>query len=105
MTATEVEARIIELLHAGPMTQADIVDAFPLDHYYLPPLVLRDMEKRGLVTREKYRNTKMVTALNTLRLKWKKAHAKCIVRVCAKKRERTPGATTTCYHAGETPSR
>lgn len=48
-----IESRIIELLRAGPMRQTEIVDAFPFDMYLIVGKVVRDMDRRGLITREK----------------------------------------------------
>ena len=61
MDKQEIEAHITSMLQAGGMKQTEIVDAFPLDHYIDVGRVLRDMDSRGLVQREKLGNTKMVT--------------------------------------------
>lgn len=61
MDKQEMETRITSMLQAGGMKQTDIVDAFPMDQYIDVGHVLRDMEKRGLVQREKLGSTKMVT--------------------------------------------
>lgn len=61
MDRQEIESRIIELLRNGPMLQKHIVDAFALDLYTDVARVVRDLDERGLVTREKAGNSKLVT--------------------------------------------
>lgn len=61
MTNEAVEQQIVALLRSGPMKQVDIVDAFPLDMYMVVAKVVRDMDARGIVVREKCGSTKMVT--------------------------------------------
>ena len=57
----EIERRITALLQVAPMLQKDIVDALPMELYIDVGRVIRDMDARGLVQREKSGNSKMVT--------------------------------------------
>lgn len=61
MDKQEIETRITSLLRTSGMKQTEIVDAFPLEQYIDVGRVLRDMDTRGLVQREKLGSTKMVT--------------------------------------------
>ena len=60
MPPDEIERRIVELLRGGPMRQVDIVDAFPGELYVDVGRVVRDMDARGVVMREKCGQTKRV---------------------------------------------
>ena len=60
MPHDEIERRILALLRTAPMRQVDIVDAFPGELYIDVGRVVRDMDARGLVARDKCGQTKMV---------------------------------------------
>ena len=60
MSREEIERRIVALLQNGPMLQKDIVDALPMELYIDVGRVVRDMDARGLVRREKRGNSKLV---------------------------------------------
>lgn len=55
-----IKTRIIELLRTGPMRQVDIVDAFSLDLYIDIGAAIRELDRRGLITREKSGNSYIV---------------------------------------------
>lgn len=56
----EVEARVLTLLRAGPVRQCDISDHVPQTYYSDIGYVMRDLDARGIVTREKSGGTYVV---------------------------------------------
>ena len=56
----DLEQPILSLLRTGPMLQKDIVAALPMDRYVDVGPAMRDLERRGIVTREKRGSTYMV---------------------------------------------
>ena len=57
----DLEPQILALLRSGPMLQKDIVAALPMNRYLDVGPTVRDMEVRGIVTREKRHPTYLVT--------------------------------------------
>lgn len=55
------EQQIISLLQDGPMLQKDIISALPTRIYMQAGNLIRDMERRGVIHREKYSSTRLVT--------------------------------------------
>lgn len=60
MIDPSIETRILELLRVSPMRQVDIVDAFPMTVYMDVGRAVRDLDRRGLITREKSGTTYIV---------------------------------------------
>ena len=56
----DIERCIIALLWAGPVLQKDIVAALPAKLYLVVGKVIRDMDARGLIRREKHKHTNIV---------------------------------------------
>lgn len=56
-----IETRILAFLRSGPMKQTDIVDAFPLNQYMDVGDAVRNLARRGAITRERCGSTYWVT--------------------------------------------
>ena len=57
----DLEQQILVLLRTGPMFQKDIMAALPMDRYMDVGPTVRDMEARGIVSRERRPPTYWVT--------------------------------------------
>lgn len=61
ISTDEFEQQILARLQNGPMLQKDIAASFPTQLYMQAGKVMCDMDRRGLIRREKCKHTNTVT--------------------------------------------